>query len=459
MPRVNNEELGEMKPVEKEEQLDINLFVQVVHEQKKQVGCIIIGCMLISAIIAFTLPKEWESTTLVQLRSSDSKSTNAGMLAGLGIGGSSSNTPANYIELMKSRRVLQPIIDQMEWDDEKEKPDPETFASKYIDIQNKKQTNLITIVAKGRTPNEAQLISQSIADNFLDLQTDSNQQTQSLQVKFLNDRIDEAKKEAEDSRVRFAEYQQAHKVYSPDEQAKVAVGKMNAIDDAISNIAVQKKANQAKLDAVSAKLGDIQSNSHIFNINDNEIVMALRKQIVDEQVHLVTLQESYTEEHPSVISAKEKIATLQNKLSEEVNTIVASKYTTINPTQASLIREEANAQVSMAVAQASEEAIKERKVEKEKELDDFPKDVLEYLNLQRDTAIKEEIYTNLVKQCEQRKINEAMESMDIQIIDFANLPEEDKPKGPRKKIIILIGLIVGGILSMIYSMNIYLKKE
>ena len=39
-----------------------------------------------------------------------------------------------------------------------------------------------------------------------------------------------------------------------------------------------------------------------------------------------------------------------------------------------------------------------RKAEKEKELEGFPKDVLEYLNLQRDTGIKEKIYTNLINQ-------------------------------------------------------------
>ncbi|MBR1694180.1 MAG: chain-length determining protein, partial [Selenomonas sp.] len=196
-----------------------------------------------------------------------------------------------------------------------------------------------------------------------------------------------------------------------------------------------------------------------FNINDNETVMALRKQIVDAQVGLVGLQERYTEENPNVISAKERIAALQNKLTEEVNTIVASKYTTMNPTQAALIGEQANAQVNMAVAQASATAIQERKAEKEKELEQFPKEVLEYLNLQRDTAIKEEIYTNLVKQCEQNKIQEAMESMDIQIIDPADLPDEDKPAGPRKKLITAIGFVIGCLISFGYGLIQYKLEE
>ena len=226
------------------------------------------------------MPKQYESTTLVQTRSVGKDISGAAAMAsmmGINIGGSSSSaSPTNYLELMKSRRVLEPIIDSMEWEDEKAKPDANDFTKKYLDIKNTKQTNLITITAKGKTPEEAQSISQGGADNFLKLQTDMNQQTQSLLVKFQEERIETAKKDAEEARTKFAQYQQEHKVYSPDEQAKAAVAKMNAFDESLSNMQVQQKASQAKLAAVGAKLGDIRSSSQSYNINDNNIVMGLR---------------------------------------------------------------------------------------------------------------------------------------------------------------------------------------
>ena len=449
-----------MDNMQTEESIDLGKLMQIMYDHRKTVGTIVGGCTALALIVSFALPKTYESTTLVQTRSAGKDMGGAAaMAAAMGIGGATASPTLNYIELMKSRTVLDPIIDQLEWEDEKKKPTAKDFAKKTLKIENTKQTNLITVTATGKTPEEAQMISQGVVDNFLAMQTDKGQQTQSTLVQFLNDRITEAKKDAEDARTKFAEYQQTHKVYSPDEQAKAAVAKMNAFDEALSNMAVQQKASQAKLDAVSAKLGDIRSSSQNFNINDNETVMALRKQIVDAQVGLVGLQERYTDENPSVISAKERIAALQNKLSEEVNTIVASKYTTMNPTQAALIGEQANAQVSMAVSEASEAAIKARKEEKEKELENFPKEVLEYLNLQRDTAIKEEIYTSLVKQCENSKIQEAMESMDIQIIDPANLPDEDKPAGPRKKLITAIGFVIGCLISFGYGLICYKREE
>ena len=81
-----------------------------------------------------------------------------------------------------------------------------------------------------------------------------------------------------------------------------------------------------------------------------------------------------------------------------------------------------------------------------------------YLQLKSDSEIKKTIYTNLVQQYEQNKIQEAMESMDIQIIDEANLPEIDKPSGPHKKIIAGAGLAIGMLLAFIYTFVQY-KRE
>jgi len=66
---------------------------------------------------------------------------------------------------------------------------------------------------------------------------------------------------------------------------------------------------------------------------------------------------------------------------------------------------------------------------------------------------------SLVKQCEQDKIQEAMESMDIQIIDPANLPDEDKPAGPRKKLITAIGFVIGCLISFGYGLICYKREE
>ena len=445
-----------------EESIDLGRLASIMWDRKKITGGIIAGCTAIAIVTAFILPKQYESTTLVQTRSAGNDISGMKAMAaamGVNVGGSGSNaSPLNYIELMKSRTVLDPIIDNMDWDDPKKKPTAKDFAKKNLDIQNTKQTNLITVTAKGRTPEEAQMISQGVVDNFLAMQTDKNQQTQSLLVKFLNDRIENAKKESDEAAQKLADFSRENKIYSPDDQVKLAITQLDAYDKAVSDMQAQQKSAQAQYDVATQKLGEQKAGAKAYNINDNSTVQSIRSQIVAKEVALTELRQRYTDQYPDVIAAQKQLNKLRQSLVTEVNNVVDSNAATLNTAQMELLKNQAVAQAQASAAAASEEAIKGKRAEKEKELGEFPDNAMTYMQLDRDAKIKQQIYTSLVNQCEQDKIQEAMESMDIQVIDPADLPDEDKPAAPKKKLIAAIGLVLGCLIAFGYSLVVY-KKE
>lgn len=293
--------------LEKEESIDLGKLWQVTKAHKKVVGSIIVGCTAIATIVAFSLPKQYASTTLVQTRS-----------AGVKLSSQTEAKPGdkgNYMELMKSRTVLDPIIDELyEGKDSAKKPDAAAFAKSNLDIKNTKDTNLITVTAKGRTPEEAQKISKEVVDNFLAMQSDNSQQSQNLLVQLFDERIEEAKRDYDDAAQKLADFSSKHGLYSFDGQLQQGI----------------------------------------------------------------------------------------------------SKYP--------------------------------------------PDETATYLQLKSEAKAKKNIYTNLVQQREEDKVQEAMESMDIQVIDEANLPDEKKPSAPKKKLIAAIGLALGCIIAFGYSLVMY-KRE
>ena len=446
-----------------EESIDLGRLASIMWDRKKITGGIIAGCTAIAIATAFILPKQYESTTLVQTRSAGNDISGMKAMAaamGVNVGGSGSNaSPLNYIELMKSRTVLDPIIDNMDWDDPKKKPTAKDFAKKNLDIQNTKQTNLITVTAKGRTPEEAQMISQGVVDNFLAMQTDKNQQTQSLLVKFLNDRIENAKKESDEAAQKLADFSRENKIYSPDDQVKLAITQLDAYDKAVSDMQAQQKSAQAQYDVATQKLGEQKAGAKAYNINDNSTVQSIRSQIVAKEVALTELRQRYTDQYLDVIAAQKQLNKLRQSLVTEVNNVVDSNAATLNTAQMELLKNQAVAQAQASAAAASEEAIKGKRAEKEKELGEFPDNAMTYMQLDRDAKIKQQIYTSLVNQCEQDKIQEAMESMDIQVIDPADLPDEDKPSFPRKKLVVAVGLVLGCLIAFGYSLVAYRKER
>ena len=446
--------------LEKEESIDLGKLWQVTKAHKKVVGGIIVGCTAIATITAFVLPKQYESTTLVQTRNASKEMGGqaAAAMAALGVGGAASSPTNNYMELMKSRTVLDPIIDSMDWKDPDKKPDAKQFAKSNLDIKNTKGTNLIEVTAKGKTPEEAQQISQEVVDNFLKMQTDNSQQTQSLLVQFLNGRIEEAKKDSDDAAQKFADFSREHKLYSPNDQLKQAITQVSAYDKSIADLQSQQKAAQAQYDVATNKLGQQKSGAKAYNINDNSTVQSIRGQIVAKEVELVGLRQKYTDNNPTVIAAQQQLNRLQSDLASEVSAVVDSHAASLNTAQMELVKNQAVAEASISAAKASEDAVRAKKAEIEQDIDKYPDDMVTYLQLKSDAEIKKTIYTNLVQQCEQNKIQEAMESMDIQVIDAANLPDEKKPSAPRKKLIAAIGLALGCIIAFGYSLVMY-KRE
>ena len=120
--------------------------------------------------------------------------------------------------------------------------------------------------------------------------------------------------------------------------------------------------------------------------------------------------------------------------------------------------EKVQTETATAVTSASLEALRAKQQEAEGNMSTLSADSVEYMRLLRDRSITSEVYTNLVKAYENTRIQEAQESMDIQVIDEANLPREDMPAKPNKKLIAAIGFVLGIMISFGYTLYIYNKR-
>lgn len=444
--------------------IDLKKLFSLMLEKKMIIIAIVVICTIIATVVAFVLPKSYQSTTLVRVKSSSSSSMAgyAAMAAGFGIdigGAGSSASPESYIELMKSREVLNPIIEKIDLtDEEREKMKADDFFKKYLEITNTKKTDLINIAAYGKTPEEAQMISQGVADNFLALMTKLNKEDNSTTLKFLDERIKIAKEEMETAENKLAAYQQEHKIYAPDEQAKAIIANLNNYDTTIAQLQAQSEGDSAKLAGVTGQLEQQNASLLEYNVSDNTNIGNIRESIVNKRVELVGLQQQFTDEHPDVIKAKEELNSLEKSLSDEIAKAVNSQSVTLSPVQASLLKDKISTEVQISVNNASLEALKAKQAEAQESIATLSADSVEYMRLSREANITGQVYTSLVQNYEQTRIQEAKDSMDIQIIDAADLPKEDMPAKPNKKIIVAIGFVLGIMISFGYTLYNYSRR-
>uniref|UniRef100_UPI00386A1921 GumC family protein n=1 Tax=Anaerovibrio slackiae TaxID=2652309 RepID=UPI00386A1921 len=312
-----------MERIEQDETIDLQKLFAIIVDRKKLFGGIVAGFTAVALIISLLLPKEYTSQVTVQAASGDMGMGGAAAAMAAITGGSmTSGKAATYMELMKTRVVLDPIIEQVFDDIEPEdRLDAEKFAKKHLDIVNTKGTQLISVEAKGRTPEEAKYIADNVVGNFLGLMTNLNKENKSLVVSFLDERIATAKKEADESAKALEEYSKEHKLYGPGEQTTAQLAKSAAYDKTLGELAVTKMAQQARLSSVASQLGEQNSDAMKYNMADAPSVQRLHNAIIDKETELVKMRMLYQEKHPSVVRAIAELEELNNQLSAEVQKV------------------------------------------------------------------------------------------------------------------------------------------
>lgn len=447
--------------MEKEESIDLREIMQIVLQYKKELGIIVAVCTAVAMITAFfILPKTYESTTLVRAKSQTNAglSAAAGALAMLGGGGNVSAPTMIYTELMKSRAVIDPIIQKVDMPEEvREKMTAKAFAKGALDIKNTKGTDLIEITATGKTPEEAQMISSEVINGFLHLMTQLNQNEQSLMVKFLSDRITVAKADMEKAEQELEKFRQQEKIYVPDEQVKASIEKLSGYDKLISELKVRSDSSEVRLQEVRGQLNKQNIALKEFNIADNESIQKIRDNIIDKQIQLVEAEQRYTDKHPNVTLLKQEIVELNARLSQEVSQSVDAGTNTMNPIHAGLLSEKVQTETELMVTKESLNVLQGLQGKAEEEISKLSTASMEYVKLQRDTSVAQEVYSVLVKNYENARIQEAMDSMDIQVVDAAELPKQ--PAGPRKLLITAIGGVLGIMISFGYTLVLYNRRN
>lgn len=443
--------------MEDNDTIELQDIKKIIIKHRMKLFSIIIVCTMVAIAIAFMLPKKYESTVLLRAKSAKDSSISLQAQAAaavLGIGGAQSNTQT-YMELLKSRNVLDPVIEGMELPD-KDKIDNKSFAKSYLKTQNVKGTDLIEVTGVGCTPEEAQQISAGVVTSLQQYLTRANQDENSLVRRFLKDRIVIAKKEMEDAEGNLEKFRQQEKIFIPDEQAKASIKKLTEFDQKAAQVQVQNDSNQAKLQGVNEQLYKQNAALAQYNLSDNPSVQQLRSQILDKEMALVELEQRFTAKHPNVILAKREIGELTAKLHEEVTNSIAAGTNTMNPVQGGLLKDKVQTETELMVGQAALAAVQKARGDSEQEISKMSAASLTYIGLERQVKITQEVYAALTKNYEQTRVQETMESMDIQIVDEADMPK--KPAFPNKTLIAIIGLVIGMMLSFMYVVVLYSRR-
>jgi polysaccharide chain length determinant protein (PEP-CTERM system associated) len=418
--------------------IDLKDIIKTLKKRRGLISKIFLGMVIFAIIISFLIPPTYEAET--NLRIKQPKGLANSLLGDLPMGnsGATKQLMSTYSEILKSRTVVQTVIDKTQTDgvSEEDIPDYEQML-KRITTQPVKDTEILKVKVTAKSPEEAELLANTLVDTFNERMTYLVRSEQTTIREFIGERLQESKKELEKAETVLEKYKREQKIVAPEEETKAMVDKFSAIDKLAAENTVAMASAQARLSTAQQQLNKEKPGF----VADSPLIQQYKLKLAELEVKLVSLTSAYTEKHPEIIATRAAITETQGRLSSEIARVVSADAPSMNPIHQGLVQSQIQSEAEISARTAQSQAIKGIITSGEQELNKLPAKEQGLAKVMRDASVNQEIYIMLAKRHEEARISEVMQPTDVQVIDVAIAPE--KPISPKKTLNVVIAAILG----------------
>ena len=417
--------------------IDLKDVIRILKKRKGMILKLFFGFLVAALAVSLVRPPTYEGESALRVK--QKKGLGDSLLGDLPTGNSSATKQlmSTYAEILKSRTVVNALIEEMYGDKpEDEKPTYEAML-KRITTQPVKDTEILKVKVTAKDPQEAAQLTDTLVAIFNGRLTELVRTEQRAVRGFIGDRLGDSRKELEQAETALEKYKSEQKILAPEEETKAFVDKIADLDKLSATNKVAVSAAQAKLSATEGQL----AGQNAGFIGDNLTVQKYRDNLVEQEVKLVELTQRYTEKHPEVIMTRKKIKEIRQGLQTEIQAVASNRAPSANPVYMGLLTERMQGEAELAAAAAQQQAIEKALAEGETDMAKLPAKERGYVRLLRDATVAQEIYVMLAKRHEEARIAEVMEATDVQLVDKAVVP--DKPIKPKPFLNTLIGALLG----------------
>ena len=428
--------------------ISYQLIKDIIKEYKKLLLILMGGIFVLFLLLAFLLPKQYQSSVMIQVKPQNASlgalSNNVALLSLAGI--SAGDSVLDYMSVLKSDRVINPVIKKLGNEDaEKENFDADDFVKKYMKVDNPRGTSILSFTITADSPENAQRIASDVVESLINAIADVSSAQDSTLVKILEKKNEAAKQKMDADVATLEKYKQENGVFSPTEQEKILLERTSGYEKAKAEETVKINTNNAVLGSIEAQIDSQNQKLVDSQMADNSEIQSIRKELFSENEKLAKLQFKFTDDYPEVVKVKENIAYLEGELSKTVAKSIASENVTISPVQMDLLQKRVVAKNNIEAAQAALSQLDTLGKQNIEQSNQLSQKSIKFLELQRNAKVSADTYNLLTKSLEELKVKENIEGMDMRVINEPTLPL--KHSWPRK----LYVMVAGGLLYLVIA--------
>lgn len=434
---------------EKEYTIDLADMGKLLYENRKPIAkmtCIIVGIIsVVLLIMAFFFPK-YQSEAMLRIKQERAGSSLAAAMAGFtgGFLSMDSLQVESYVEILKSRSVVVPVIEATEEPNSDGKfPRYEEYIKTGIQIENVKMTDILRVKANSKTPEKAQKVNQLLIQGFLKRIAELNTSEKASLRTFLEERLKTTKEELDKAETALQDYKIKNKIISPSETSKFIAERILQVEKEEAMNRVEQEIASARLAAINSQINGLGAASA-----DNVTLQKYNSELAGLESTLINYKDKYTDKHPKMVDLKDRIAGLKAKILEEQDKIASLQAPSDNAVHQGLVAKKFSSEGALTVLKQKGEALQRAIEQNNAELEKLPELERGYIILSRNYSVANEIYLMLTKKLEETKLTEHQTPNNVQVIDEPTLP--DRRSSPLLKRGLAIAILLGLLLSCGY---------
>lgn len=416
------------------EEMDLLEYWQIIVRRRWLILAVFVIAVAAAAVISLTMEPVYEATTTVMVQEQGSS---AEALLFASMGGLPRNAVQNYVEILKSRRILDQVKARMGMEDVSQRQ-----ILDRLTIQTVQGTDILRVSFQSTDPLEAQRFVNTLADEFITWNRDTRREEMRSAREFIENQLATVSTDLAKAEELLRTYRETERALAPTTETVAKLEQIASLEAKLADVQITRSEILERSSQVRSQL-EKQDETLLSTttIANNPLVMEYQTRLADLEIRLSGAKERYTSNHPEILALNAEIEDVRSKLSQQVDRIISTETRSRNPLYVELYGSLVSLEVELMALDSREQALRTVLAAAEAELGKLPAKELELARLMRDAKVLEEIYIMLMQRNEETRIAEAMQTASVQVIDYALLPEV--PVKPRVKLNIAIAGVLG----------------
>ena len=423
--------------------IDLMEIADIVSENRKPIAKITSVFIALAILYLLIASPVYESEALLRIKQQQGLGSSLLEAATGGNVQMMQQQMSTYAEILKSRGVVIPVIEATEQEKDGKYPAYEGYVASNITTSPFKNTEILQLKVKGKSPAQAQKANQLLVETFLLRMTELSRVEQTATKNFLQNRTDAAKQDLDKAETALQDYKIENKILTPTDSSKLFLDRIALAEKEAAMNRIEMGTAQAKLNAANSILGGEGRYAA-----DSNVIRAYNAQLAKLESERISYLDKYTEKHPRMIELNDQIADLKAKIAEETRKVAALQAPSDNAVHQRLVASKFQSEGELIVARQKAALLQEVIDQNNRDLEMLPAVEKGYIKVARDAQVASELYIMLAKRLEESKVAEVMVPTNVQIVDEPTMPE--RPIAPRKGRTLAMAALLGLLLSSGY---------